>query len=292
MAKVLRFFFISTIIFATLFFIFFNLYFKAQLSGLPKRIKDLELRLQESESKNSDLLQELTLKESELSDLKHKYEERISRLENVLKAKEKEIEQLNSQMEALNKKVGKSESVPCPNNDYLNLILGDVELSKGKFVKSAEFFEKVDVSDIDLGGLKGYYEKRKERSFEKAGRELYLQGLKAFESKKYREAINYFLKSLKYSNKEIYYFDDLLYYLGLAYFRIDNYIESLSFFKKLLHTYQFSDYTDESLLKVAQIYEKLGDLEDALFYYKLLKSYGYSKIADKKIEEIQKRMQR
>lgn len=288
MVKVLRFFFITTIVFAILFLVFFNLYFKAASSENKNTI--VEQKIQELEKRNLELLQSIEQKEIELETLKKQYEEKISELAQTIKDKEDEINQLNSTIESLNRKI--NELNDSQNNVYVNLILGDIELSKGNFIKSAEFFEKVDLKSLSLGDLESYYRKRKEYSFEKAGRELYLEGLEAFKSQKYHEAIEYFLKSSKYSNKDIYYFDDLLYYLGLAYLRTNNITESLKAFEKLLHTYQYSDYIDETILKVAQIYEQLEDFENALFYYKLLKSYGYQDVADKKIKEIEAKLKR
>ncbi|MDI3472539.1 MAG: Outer rane lipoprotein [Thermotogaceae bacterium] len=293
MVKVLRFFFVSTVIFAVLFFVFFNLYLKAAVNENKNIIVASQQKIQELEEKNLELLQNLKQKDTELETLKQRYEKRISELTQIIKNKEDEINQLNSTVENLKRKISESsESNDSQNNAYINLILGDIELSKGNFVKSAELFEKVDLKSLSLGGLESYYQKRKEYSFEKAGRELYLKGLEASKSQKYQDAIRYFLESSKYSSKDIYYFDDLLYYLGLAYLRINNTMESLRTFERLLHTYQYSDYIDETILKVAQIYEQLEDFENALFYYKLLKSYGYQDVADKKIKEIEAKLKR
>ncbi|MDN5337166.1 MAG: Outer rane lipoprotein [Thermotogaceae bacterium] len=293
MVKVLRFFFVSTVIFAVLFFVFFNLYLKAAVNENKNIIVTSQQKIQELEEKNLELLQNLKQKDTELETLKQRYEKRISELTQIIKNKEDEINQLNSTVENLKRKISESsESNDSQNNAYINLILGDIELSKGNFVKSAELFEKVDLKSLSLGGLESYYQKRKEYSFEKAGRELYLKGLEASKSQKYQDAIRYFLESSKYSSKDIYYFDDLLYYLGLAYLRINNTMESLRTFERLLHTYQYSDYIDETILKVAQIYEQLEDFENALFYYKLLKSYGYQDVADKKIKEIEAKLKR
>jgi len=294
MAKILRFFFLSTVVFATLFFIFFNLYLKnvQKTPELLKQLTDVKQKLQNLKSENFELLQKLKLKESEISDLKLKYENEVSNLKTILENKEKSIKSLDSQIENLKTEIKKLQETGNVESDYYSLIKGDIELSKGNFVRSAEYFSKVDIENIDLGGLKAYYKKRRSYSFEKAGRELYLRGFESFKSKKYQEAVNYFLMSSKYSNRNIYYYDDLLYYLGIAYLKIDNYVESLRVLKELLHTYQFSDYIDEALLKVAEIYESLGDFENAIFYYKVLKSYGYKELANKKIRELEKKLKR
>lgn len=295
MAKILRFFFLSTIVFASLFFIFFNLYMKnvQKPSELLKQLNDMKQEVQNLKARNSELLQKLNLKDSEMADLRLKYEAEISDLRNALQSKEEKIGSLNSQLEDLKARIEKSKKIEGNvESDYCNLITGDIELSKGNFVKSAEYFSKVDLNNLDLGGLKSYYEKRRSYSFEKAGRELYLKGLENFKAKRYKEAISYFLASSKYSDKDVYYYDDLLYYLGVSYFNNDNYMESLRVLKELLHTYQFSDYVDEALLKVARIYENLGDFKNAIFYYRILESYGYKEFANKKIKELENRLKR
>lgn len=136
-------------------------------------------------------------------------------------------------------------------NSYDQLLLAKKEYENGNYVKSAEvLMNYCDNSNLNSIG-KEMYNNLSIDVFDKAARDLYMQGYKSYKQKSYYDAIQKFGDSLNFS-KHNYLSDDCYYLKAYSYLNIGDKASARKDFEEILNNYKDSSYIKEvkRLLKV------------------------------------------
>ncbi|KNY29750.1 tetratricopeptide repeat protein [Pseudobacteroides cellulosolvens] len=140
-------------------------------------------------------------------------------------------------------------------NSYDQLLLAKKEYDNKNYVKSADILmNNCDNNNLNSIG-KDMYNNLSVDVFDKAARDLYMQGYKSYKQKLYYDAIQKFGDSLNFS-KHNYLSDDCYYLKAYSYLNIGDKVNSRKDFEEILNNYKDSSYTKEvkRLLKVLDNY--------------------------------------
>jgi len=174
----------------------------------------------------------------------------------------KEIENLKKQLEEEKNKLKESkEEIEKVRKNYLEtmnsydqLLLSKKEYDNGNYVKSADILlNNCDNNNLNSIG-KEMYNKLSFDVFDKAARELYIQGYKSYMQKSYYDSIQKFSDSLNFS-KHNYLSDDCYYLRAYSYLNIGDKVNAKKDFEEILDNYKDSSYIKE----VQRILKTLGN---------------------------------